>query len=170
MIQKKICLMGSFSVGKTSLIKRFVKSMFDDKYHTTVGVKIDKKVMEIKGHDITFVIWDIAGEDDFASFRPSFLRGISGYIIVVDGTRPKSIDVGLAIHKKSAVITGGVPVVFALNKCDLVDQWVIDDTQRRAFEAFNYPTLETSAKTGQSVDEIFYQLGLQLLPIESAAI
>ena len=164
MIQKKICLMGSFSVGKTSLIKRFVNSIFDDKYHTTVGVKIDKKVIRIEGHELTFIIWDIAGEDDFASFRPSYLRGVAGYIIVVDGTRQKSIDVGLTIHKKSQVITGGVPVVFALNKCDLESEWVFQDEQIDEFKRFNHPVIKTSAKTGLAVDDIFHQLGLQLLP------
>lgn len=160
--------MGSFSVGKTSLIKRFVNSIFDDKYHTTVGVKIDKKVMSIDGQDLTFVIWDIAGEDDFASFRPAYLRGVSAYIIVVDGTRQKSIDVGLEIHKKSHIITGGVPVVFALNKCDLEDKWILQEQDLSTFKQFNYPVIKTSAKTGQSVDEIFQQLGLLILPKKEA--
>lgn len=159
--------MGSFSVGKTSLIKRFVNSLFDDKYHTTVGVKIDKKEMSIAGIDLTFVIWDLAGEDDFASFRPVYLRGVSAYIIVIDGTRPHSLDIALKIHHKSQVITGGVPVVFALNKYDLVDQWMLKNDSLEVLQCFNSPIIKTSAKTGEGVDDIFYQLGLQLLPSDS---
>jgi small GTP-binding protein len=156
--------MGSFAVGKTSLIKRFVSSLFDDKYHTTVGVKIDKKNISIKGNELTFVIWDIAGEDDFASFRPIYLRGVAAYIIVIDGTRKKSLDIALNIHQKSQVITKGVPVVFALNKCDLESEWTIEKQHLKTVKELNFPIVKTSAKTGQSVDEIFYQLGLQLLP------
>lgn len=156
--------MGSFSVGKTSLIKQFVNSLFDDKYHTTVGVKIDKKVIRINETDITFVIWDIAGEDDFSCFRPAYLRGMSAYIIVVDGTREKSLDIALKLHEKSHIITGGVPVVFALNKCDLEDEWIITEKQIDQLKVFNYPVVKTSAKTGLSVDNIFNLLGSQLAP------
>lgn len=155
--------MGSFAVGKTSLIKRFVSSFFGDKYHTTIGVKIDKKNLSIKGHDLMFVIWDIAGEDDFASFRPVYLRGVAAYIIVIDGTRKKSLDIALNIHQKSQIITSGVPVVFALNKCDLENEWMINSQHLKAIQQFNFPIIKTSAKTGQSVDDIFYQLGLQLV-------
>jgi len=168
MINKKICLMGAFAAGKTSLIKRFVNSIFDDKYQTTVGVKINKKVTSIDNNDITFVIWDIAGEDDFSSFRPAYLRGVSAYIIVIDGTRQKSIDVGLKIYEKSQAITSNVPVVFALNKCDLEEQWILQQDQLEIFQSFNLPIIKTSAKTGQAVNEIFYQLGLQLIANNTA--
>jgi len=64
-IQKKICMLGSFSVGKTSLVSRFVSTVFSDKYLTTVGVKIDKKALTVGGEDVTLMLWDIYGEDDF---------------------------------------------------------------------------------------------------------
>ena len=65
MLQKKVCMLGSFSVGKSSLLRRFVENMFDDQYHTTIGVKVDKKVMNVSGEDLTLVLWDIYGEDAF---------------------------------------------------------------------------------------------------------
>ena len=86
MIQKKICMIGSFGVGKTSLVARFVRSIFSEKYQTTVGVKIDKKVVEVGGQQVTLVLWDIAGEDALTTVRVSQLRGASGYILVVDGS------------------------------------------------------------------------------------
>lgn len=165
MIQKKICLMGAHSVGKTSLISRFVKSIFGENYHTTVGVKIDKKVMSIDGTDMTFVIWDIAGEDEYTNFRPAYLRGVAAYIIVVDGTREATVDVAFSLHQKAKMLTGGVPAVFALNKSDLEDQWALTDKHRSLLESSDCPIIKTSAKTGLSVDDMFYQLGLQLLPV-----
>jgi len=164
MIQKKICLMGAYSVGKTSLISRFVKSIFGENYHTTVGVKIDKKVMSIDGTDLTFVIWDIAGEDEYTNFRPAYLRGVSAYIIVVDGTRQATVDVAFSLHQKAKLVTDDVPVVFALNKSDLKDEWALTDKQISLLESFGYPIIKTSAKTGLSVEDIFYQLGRQMLP------
>ena len=74
-IQKKICLLGSFSVGKTSLISRYVNSLFSEKYLTTVGVKIDKKLLTVAGQELMLMIWDIAGEDDFSTIRESYLKG-----------------------------------------------------------------------------------------------
>ncbi|HET7777303.1 MAG TPA: EutP/PduV family microcompartment system protein, partial [Rudaea sp.] len=64
MLQKKICLLGAFGVGKTSLTQRFVSSIFSDKYLTTVGVKIDKKAVDVGATPVSLVIWDIAGEDE----------------------------------------------------------------------------------------------------------
>ena len=87
MIQKKICLLGGFGVGKTSLVSRFVHSIFSDKYLTTVGVKIDKKRVDLGSQQVDLVIWDIYGEDDFQKVRMSYLRGASGYLLVADGTR-----------------------------------------------------------------------------------
>jgi small GTP-binding protein len=87
MIQKKVCLLGTSGVGKTSLVAQFVHSMFSDKYLTTVGVKIDKKSMAVDGTEVTLVIWDLAGDDDFQRLQISYLRGTSGYLLVADGTR-----------------------------------------------------------------------------------
>ena len=91
-------MLGGFSVGKTSLIKRFVESVFSEKYLTTVGVKIDKKTVDVQGRSVNLILWDIAGEDDTATIRMSYLRGCSGYLRVADGTPacggPSSVPVG----------------------------------------------------------------------------
>ena len=75
MIQKKICMVGAFGVGKTSLVSRYVHSIFSEKYQTTVGVKIDKKVVQSRGAEVTLVLWDLAGEDALTTVRPSQLKG-----------------------------------------------------------------------------------------------
>ena len=79
MVQKKICMLGGFSVGKTSLVKRYVQSVFSEAYLTTVGVKIDKKTVDLPGKTVNLILWDLAGEDDIASLRMSYLRGSAGY-------------------------------------------------------------------------------------------
>ena len=98
MIQKKICLLGGFGVGKTSLVSRYVHSIFSDKYLTTVGVKIDKKSVTLDGTVVDLVIWDIYGQDDYQKVRMSYLRGAAGYLLVADGTRRSTLDTALALH------------------------------------------------------------------------
>jgi small GTP-binding protein len=100
MIQKKICLMGSFAVGKTSLVRRFVENMFSDKYLTTLGVKISKKIVNIQLEDVTILIWDIGGEDLFPQTKLTYLRGMSGYLLVVDKTRASTLEIVIDIQKK----------------------------------------------------------------------
>ena len=77
-LQKKLCMLGGFAVGKTSLVKRFVHSVFSDTYLTTVGVKIDKKTVELAGKTVNLILWDLSGEDDLASLRMTYLRGAAG--------------------------------------------------------------------------------------------
>jgi hypothetical protein len=161
MIQKKICLLGSFSVGKTSLISRYVNSLFSGKYLTTVGVKIDKKQITLDGEDISLIIWDIAGEDDFTNIRTAYLRGMAGYIIVIDGTRQSSYDVALSINAMVKDNVGALPMVFALNKADLKAQWQVEKQHIQALEQMGYPVLETSAKHDQGVSDLFLALAKQ---------
>src|SRR5215211_7084781 len=92
-VQKKICMLGGFSVGKTSLVKRFVESVFSETYLTTVGVKIDKKTVDLGERAVNLILWDVAGEDDISAVRMSYyyLRGCAGYVLVADGTRPSTL-------------------------------------------------------------------------------
>jgi hypothetical protein len=125
MLQKKICMLGSFSVGKTSLVKRFVESIFSEKYLTTVGVKINKRAVTVHGEDLTVMLWDLYGEDEYQKIRMSYLRGASGYLLVADGTRPATLDKAFAIQEEAEKHFGPTPYVVALNKCDLTQEWEI---------------------------------------------
>ena len=82
MIQKKVCMLGAFAVGKTSLVRRFVHSMFADKYLTTVGVKIDKKQLTHSGKEVLLLLWDLYGEDEFQRVQTTYLRGSSGLFLL----------------------------------------------------------------------------------------
>jgi len=99
-LQKKICMLGGFSVGKTSLVKRYVESVFSETYLTTVGVKIDKKTVDLSDRIVNLILWDLAGEDDISSLRMSYLRGSAGYVLVADGTRPSTLEVALSQRRR----------------------------------------------------------------------
>lgn len=163
MIQKKICMLGSFAVGKTSLVRRFVESIFSDNYQTTIGVKIDKKVVRLDGSEITLVLWDLYGDDDFQKMRWSHLTGASGYLLVADGTRRATLDKAIALKQKAREEIGAVPFVFVVNKSDLAQEWEIELESEARLAALNWTILHCSAKTGEGVKEAFYQLTRKML-------
>ena len=162
MLQKKICMLGAFSVGKTSLVRQFVSSIFDDKYLTTVGVKIDKKEVNVQGQDVKLMLWDLAGEDAYNKINPNQLRGASGSIIVIDGTRPNTLEVGSELIQFAQQHTNGAPLVIALNKADLKDDWLIT-TEATETLASEHEVLETSALNGQNVEALFQRLTEKML-------
>jgi small GTP-binding protein len=165
MIKKKVCMLGAFAAGKTSLVKRYVYSIFSEKYHTTVGVKIDKKEMRLRDRQVDLIIWDLHGEDNFQSVRMSYLRGSSGLIFVVDGARRGTLEVALDLRARAQLVVGTLPCVMALNKCDLKANWEITDTDRVALEKEGIPTLETSAKTGHGVEKTFHTLAALIVEV-----
>lgn len=171
-IAKKICLVGDFSVGKTSLIRRFVDRQFSDQYLSTVGVKISKKLIELEGIKdaeklkIQLLIWDLEGHTKFKGIVPTHLQGASGAIIVGDVTRldtiarlPEHLKTFLTINPKGFVI-------FALNKSDLISEEKLEKISQ--IEEFDrvIATYPTSAKTGEFVDEIFEKLASKIIQPE----
>ena len=163
MLQKKICMLGSFSVGKTSLVRRFVESIFSEAYHTSIGVKVDKKLVRVNDEDVTLVLWDIHGEDVYQKIRMSYLRGMSGYLLVVDGTRNQTLDDALALNERVIQEAGKVPAILVFNKSDLVDTWEIDSARESELAAAGWNICRASAKTGDSVEEVFSQLAAATL-------
>ncbi|MCO5065213.1 MAG: GTP-binding protein [Rhizobiaceae bacterium] len=158
MLQKKICMLGAFAVGKTSLVRRFVQSIFSETYLTTVGVKIDKKSVVLPDKTVDLILWDLAGEDDIGSFRVSYVRGATGLVLVVDGTRAATLEVALTLRERVEAEFGSMPFVLLLNKSDLTDQWEIADTEINQMRQSGWQIYLTSALSGQHVDEAFFQL------------
>jgi small GTP-binding protein len=163
MLQKKICMLGSFSVGKTSLVRRFVESIFSEAYQTSIGVKVDKKVVRANDEDVTLVLWDIHGEDVYQKIRMSYLRGMSGYLLVIDGTRRQTLDDALALNERVIQEAGKVPAILVFNKSDLADKWEIDSTRESELTAAGWSIVRTSAKTGDSVEDVFSKLAAAML-------
>lgn len=171
-ISKKICLVGDFGVGKTSLIRRFVEHEFSDQYLSTVGVKISRKTIELpqkteqKVEKLQLMIWDLEGHTKFKAIAPSYLQGGSGAIIVADVTRQETIDrleehlnLFLSINPKGFII-------IAFNKSDLFDEEKMEKlltTSDFSQQAQVLSTYATSAKTGKDVDLIFEQLAYKIV-------
>jgi small GTP-binding protein len=164
-LKKKICLIGAFAVGKTSLVRQYVDSLFSEKYLSTVGVKIDKKQMVVHGRAVDLIIWDLHGEDEFQSVRMSYLRGASGCIYVADGTRRTTLDTALNLRQRVEAAIGPTPAILALNKCDLEELWEVDPQTIPACGGKNFSILRTSAKTGQSVEAAFEILAAMILEV-----
>ena len=162
-MQKKICLLGTFAVGKTSLTDRFVKSIFSDRYRTTVGVRIQKKTVSLDGQVLDLIIWDLAGEDEFVVLRTAYLRGAAGYILVADGTRPASLDKAIDLHKRARSALGDVPFILLVNKTDRSTDWAIEERALAELDREGWPVVLTSAKTGQGVEDAFTRLAKAVL-------
>jgi small GTP-binding protein len=162
MLQKKICMLGGFAVGKTSLVSRFVTSMFSDTYLTTVGVKIDKKTFAVDSKEVTLMLWDIYGQDDFQTVRDSYLRGASGYLLVADGTRHATLETAAALQRKAESVIGRVPFLLLLNKADLDREWQVDEQALVDLVDRGWSVVKTSAKTGRGVEDAFTKLARQM--------
>ncbi len=164
MVQKKICMIGDFSVGKTSLVARFVRQTFSEKYLTTVGVKIDTKLVKLADdRDVKLVLWDIAGNDALTTATSSYLRGSAGFFLVIDGTRRPTWNSALSLREAVIKQLGEKPFIMLLNKADLEEQWEIDQSLIDEKAQQGWTLFKTSAKTGINVEEAFAELATQML-------
>jgi len=155
MIQKKVCMVGLFGVGKTCLVQQFVHSIFTAKYHSTVGVKIDRKVATVDGKDVTLMLWDLEGRDAHQDVSVSYLRGSHAILYVVDGTRRETFDQVFELRERARGAIGEVPYAVALNKADLKDQWTLESKDERRLTDQGWQAVRTSAKTGDGVEAVF---------------
>jgi small GTP-binding protein len=163
-IQKKITLLGAPGVGKTSLVRRFVESLFDDKYLTTIGVKVDKKPVRVGAADVTLMIWDVAGAEERFAIPTGYVKGSAGFLLVVDGTRLETLDTAAQIVEQIDRELGGLPFVLVLNKHDLVDGWCLTPALTEALRARSVTTVTTSAKSGAGVEAAFQALANAVVP------
>jgi small GTP-binding protein len=151
----KVCMIGDFGVGKTSLVARFVHSTFSDAYLTTVGVKIDTRELTLSSGDrVKLVLWDIAGTDVLSTVESRYLKGAAAYLFVADGTRPKTLDSVVSLHAQVNELLGEAPFRLLLNKADLEEQWALDEATIPA----RWDWSKTSAKTGDGVEAAFEAL------------
>ncbi|HID37386.1 MAG TPA: GTP-binding protein [Ghiorsea sp.] len=164
MIQKKICILGAAGVGKTSLTAQFVYSKFSEKYLSSMGVKIDRKVVHVDETDVNLMIWDVHGEEKYKKIPTSYLRGASGILMVIDGTRIDTVAVAEEVRQRVLDKLGDVPFVYLLNKSDLQDAWSINENIMQQLQVTGSPILLTSAKTGDNVETAFSTIAKAMLP------
>jgi small GTP-binding protein len=158
MVQKKICMVGVFATGKTCLVQRYVHSIFSPRYLSTVGVKIDRKEVSVRGDPVTLLLWDLEGRDGNHDVNPSYVRGAHGLIFVVDGTRRETFDQAFEIRDAITSQVGEIPSAFAFNKSDLTDEWKLTQADEEAVTARGLHGVRTSAKSGTGVEETFQWL------------
>jgi small GTP-binding protein len=167
---KKVCMLGEPAVGKTSLIRRFVFDVFDDKYIETIGAKVTKKTMRIRyiptgqTFQLRMMIWDIAGHGALDFVKPSYYRDAEGAIIVCDLTRKITMDKTPAWIDSLFTVTQQVPLVLIGNKNDLKNKHEASAQDLSEIASrFRSPYLTTSAKTGEYVEGAFRGMGLALI-------
>jgi len=154
LVQRKICLIGATGVGKTSLVRRYVESSFSESYLATVGVKVDRKRLELDGQRVSLMLWDLQGAEDGQVVRMAYLRGAAGYLIVIDGTRLETFAVAERLQHRAASVAH-VPFVALVNKSDRYDEWARSTDAIDRLRAARWQLLFTSAKTGNGVEEAF---------------
>jgi len=159
----KLCMLGDFGVGKTSLVARFVHSTFSDKYLTTIGVKVDTKEVALEGRGVCkLVIWDIAGRSHLDALNMTYLRGASALLLVADGTRERSLNTALDLLMQSRTLLPDASVVLAVNKLDLVERWEVAPAALAELRR-SLPVHETSARSGEGVEAAFADIAARLV-------
>ena len=163
-LARKVCMLGDFGVGKTSLVSRFVRNTFSEKYLTTVGVKVDSKATTLDdGRALKLVLWDIAGKNSLDALNLNYLRGASGLMLVADGTREASLRAALNLLMQARDVLADPAVILVINKLDLVDRWEVAPGTIAELRR-TLPVIETSAQTGDGVENAFAELARKLVP------
>lgn len=160
MLSKKVILTGSFGVGKTSLFNQFIHHVFSDKYLTTIGVKVNKKTINVNGRELTILLWDIAGEVLQDKVPVSYFQGANGIIYVFDLSRPSTrmnMEEDLAYLEK---LSPKSVIKVVANKKDMVTS---EELSKTLSELPRPCDIVTSARTGENVEELFQMMGQLLI-------
>jgi len=158
----KVVINGNAGIGKSSLLVRFTEGTFEDQKMVTL--ETEYKIKELKqfentGKDIRLQIYDTAGQEKFRTITSSYYRGAAGAILVYDITNKASFDALTGWFEDINRYLPEVPRIIVANKSDLEKTRVISTAQGEELaKKSNSPFFETSAKTGENVDEVFHTL------------
>ncbi|MEO9869149.1 Rab family GTPase [Ekhidna sp.] len=158
-IVKKVVIAGHFGVGKSSLVKRFVHQQFSDQYLTTIGVKIDKKTVDVNGAQVKMMLWDIAGESTAMKIPKKYFAGTHGILYVFDISREETYATIESDLFEISKTLKGIPTIVLANKSDLVEDTFIEDLRDKLSVSFKL----TSAKTGDHVEDSFLHIAKEMI-------
>jgi Ras-related protein Rab-1A len=151
---------GDSGVGKSALMMRFADDSFKGSFMSTVGIDFKMKTIQIDGKRVKIQIWDTAGQERFRTITKTYYRGAHGYVLVYDITSAESFEhvkYWLGEIKKNG--NEDVHKVIVGNKADLEDQRMVKFDEGKAFsDEKNIPFLETSAKDGLNVQDLFMRM------------
>lgn len=172
MVAKKICVIGDFAVGKTALVRRYVLDEFNVDYRATLGVNIYKYASVIKDSDgrsvaMDQLLWDIEGKPELDDTLRTYLTGSAGALIVGDIMRADALDSLVSHARFYETCRPGRPIVFVLNKIDLLETSAEGPDPSPLVKAFGDPYMKTSAKTGSAVVKAFDQLARRINTVGS---
>jgi GTPase SAR1 family protein len=188
MVTKKICMFGAHGVGKRSLTSALRDNREAERYTASIGVQISKKEVFVANQNVTMMVWSVTDLDYRDAMLMNYSRGMSGYLLVADGTRPSTLERAREIYEQiysfeqpppSVEQTRDgepdankpyvqfpyreVPFILLLNKSDLVEQWRIEKSNLEMLANKGWPVSVVSAKENEGVEEAFLSLGRRIL-------
>src|SRR4030042_1453976 len=153
----KLCLLGDGAVGKTSLVRRYVYDVFDDKYLISFGTKVSKKSIKVGDAEIDLMIWDILGQKSHEALHAAYYRGAAGAFAVCDYTRPETVRNLKSWLCSFRSVVGEMPVMILSKKADLEGEISLKEIEEFGKEVGG-TVLETSAKSGLNVELAFQEI------------
>lgn len=156
----KVLLTGCFSVGKTSLFKQFLYQKFDDEYHTTIGVKVDKKVVSVNAGDVTIMLWDLAGEITQDKVPKAYFLGAKVILYVIDITRPFTWEHLEDDMARMSKLAPGATIKIIANKKDLLND---EELSVALSQVPSRVDATTSAQTGENIESLFKTIANEIL-------
>lgn len=158
----KIVFLGEGAVGKTSLVGRYIYDSFEGDYLATIGTDIHIKMVKVEDTVVKLVIWDIAGQDNFAQLRRAYYMNASGAFFVYDTTRAETIERVDEWLNALFTVTGKIPLVLLENKVDL-ESAIPEGTKDNVMKQHDVQILSTSAKEDMNVEEAFKKMTREIL-------
>ena len=168
----KVLISGDASVGKTSLLRRYVDGMFDESSIMTVGVDFFLKRVNFdsgkSGNNCLLQLWDLGGQQRFRHLMPTYIRGARGALLLIDLTRMPEINHLLEWVNILRLYDENLPIILVGTKSDLEDLVAFDDKYalkiKKKFNMIDY--FKTSAKTGYNINEVFNRMAKELIEKE----
>ena len=160
----RVVLLGEAAVGKTSLVRRYTENVFDEEYKQTIGTTFATKDINVTGTDgtvrkVRLNVWDMGGQSTYRELRRQFMKGASAAIVVYDITRPETFMAMNNWFESFKEVCPNAPVLICANKMDLIDKRMVPHEPGMMLrDWFQAEYFETSAKTGDAVDNVFTRI------------